>query len=502
MGVAALIFGGFILTMEVARAETIVVSDVIPARNTNWSDVLEIPAFEHQWGMLTSITLTFMTPITGFVSFENTSDEHTLITTTHAVSVLIGLPNHQLLSALPSAERVDSSPPFDGVADFRGESGRSFYITSTAVITQVLTDPLDLALFYGSAPIIFPITATGESKILGPGNFDAIFRAQAAGAAFTVYFAYQPPEFEVEKYTNGRSADNATGNDVPSLLPGAPITWTYLITNTGIKAIPFADIAVTDSDPTVTPIFDSSSDDGDLILAPGEVWRYYATGNALDLRLNHTDRSIVDGCQGVINPQTLRAYENTVTVRVEDVHRSDPSHYCNPTVTRRLEASLLFKKLINGQDANNANGIDVPQVLPGNMMTWTYVITNTGELSFTFSQINLTDDDPALTIVFDVNSDNGDQILSPGEVWYFHAIAAARNLQLNTADITIVPGCDPSNSDSHSAAYRNVAVLRVNTIILSDPAHYCNIPPTAVSNTRDDATKSYRLYMPLVEKLR
>ena len=71
MGVAALIFGGFILTMEVARAETIVVSDVIPARNTNWSDVLEIPAFEHQWGMLTSITLTFMTPITGFVSFEN-----------------------------------------------------------------------------------------------------------------------------------------------------------------------------------------------------------------------------------------------------------------------------------------------------------------------------------------------------------------------------------------------------------------------------------------------
>jgi len=52
----------------------------------------------------------------------------------------------------------------------------------------------------------------------------------------------QGPSIEIEKSTNGQDADSAPG---PSLTVGDPITWTYVVTNTG--NVTLTNIVVTDS---------------------------------------------------------------------------------------------------------------------------------------------------------------------------------------------------------------------------------------------------------------
>jgi archaellum component FlaG (FlaF/FlaG flagellin family) len=481
------------------RAETIVLSDTIPIRTTNWSDEFVLPAFSPTVGELNAITLTFITPIVGSVSYENTSNERVLITSTHAVSLTIRLLNGRELYVLPQAVRVDEVPPFDGLADYQGASGASFAMETAVVSTQVYTTPADLARFYGDGALQFPITAVGASTILGPGNFNAILRSQAAGAGLVTYFDYRPFDFAVEKLTNQQHADDANGRDVPVIFPGAPVTWTYLVTNTGATTIPLTEIVVTDSDPRVTPLFDPTSDNGDQLLSPGEVWRYYAVGAALDLTVDHPAVTVVPGCGNAAVPSLQRAYENIVTVEIYDLSKADPSHYCTPT-RRRLEPGLTFKKLLNGADADAPNDPDVPFVFPGAVMTWTYLLTNTGDISFTLAQIDLQDDDPALTIHFDSSSDDGNGLLAPGERWRYTAVGTAHNLMLDTSTITVVNGCDPNNLGTQSIAYRNIGTVAIGNLILSDPAHYCNFPPTVLNDGSDGRTRKNAVYLPLVAR--
>jgi len=485
------------LSSNHVRAETIVLSDTVPLKNTNWVDTLEIPAFEPKWGALTAVTVTFETPIAGSVSYENTSNEPVAITSTHAISINLQLPNGHRLHRFPNVHRVDTVPPFDGLADFAGLSGATFAMSTSITLSQHYTTSTDLAWFYGPSPLRFLITATGASSILGPGNFDAILRSQAAGANFTTYFTYLPLDFAVKKLTNQRHADDANGTDVPPIFAGAPVTWTYLVTNTGAVAIPMAEIAMLESDPSVTPIFDPTSDDGDRLLSPGEVWRYTAVGKALDLRLAYSDHELVDGCRGVLDSPLLRAYENSVTVEIRGLRKMDLSHYCNPT-TRRSAPALTFAKLINNADANGPDDPDVPFVFPGALLEWRYLVTNTGNISFTVEEVTVADDDPTLTIHFDATSDDGDGLLAPGEQWRFVATAAARNLLFDMSDITLVDGCDPALSGNKSVAYRNIGTVTVGELSVSDPAHYCNIPPTVLTEDSGHGSDPRPFYLPLI----
>jgi hypothetical protein len=69
------------------------------------------------------------------------------------------------------------------------------------------------------------------------------------------------------------------------------------------------------------------SDDGDMILSPGETWIYKASAQALDLANPPADVTVVPGCNDRRN-----TYKNIGRVEIAGtgVFDEDPSHYCNP----------------------------------------------------------------------------------------------------------------------------------------------------------------------------
>ena len=80
---------------------------------------------------------------------------------------------------------------------------------------------------------------------------------------------------DVEKSTNGVDADAAPGVEV---LVGDPITWTYVVTNTGDS--PIADVVLVD-DRGEVPVFIGGDTNSDTLLDPDETWTYEAKGIAV-----------------------------------------------------------------------------------------------------------------------------------------------------------------------------------------------------------------------------
>ena len=83
------------------------------------------------------------------------------------------------------------------------------------------------------------------------------------------------PGIQIVKATNGQNSDNAPGEEIPI---GDPITWTYTITNNLPSAL--INVSVVDSDPGVSPVYQSGDTDGDNELDTNETWLYQATGTA------------------------------------------------------------------------------------------------------------------------------------------------------------------------------------------------------------------------------
>ena len=130
------------------------------------------------------------------------------------------------------------------------------------------------------------------------------------------------PGIDIEKFTNGVNADRSSGNDVPVIPAGAPVTWTYRVTNTGGEAL--VNVDVTDSVEGAISCPQST-------LAIGESMDCTLAGTALALS---GQAMVVTGvCQGEPN---RKLYRNTATVTSDSspgaaaVEDSDPSHYCNP----------------------------------------------------------------------------------------------------------------------------------------------------------------------------
>ncbi len=166
------------------------------------------------------------------------------------------------------------------------------------------------------------------------------------------YWGYEPGVV-IEKSTNGEDADTPTG---PTIAVGDPVQWTYEVTNTGNVSI--VAFTVTDSDPGVSVVCPSVG-----LILPGESVTCQASGTAQPGQ--YTNTATVDA---------LDFFE-------DEVSDTDPSHYFGE------QPAIVIEKSTNGVDADQAPG---PNITEGELVTWTYVVTNTGNVDLV--DLTVTDD--------------------------------------------------------------------------------------------------------------
>ncbi|MBP7110379.1 MAG: hypothetical protein KBB09_02255, partial [Firmicutes bacterium] len=205
------------------------------------------------------------------------------------------------------------------------------------------------------------------------------------------------PSIDIEKWTNGDDADSAPG---PEISVGDLVTWTYMVTNTGSSTL--ENIQVTD-DKGLVPQYLSGDDNRDNIMQVGEKWTYQATGTA-----------------------TEGQYRNVGTVtgkyKSKVVTDSDSAFYLGGA-----HPSIDIEKATNGQDSDTPPGLGLPV---GSDVTWTYSVTNTGNVDLT--DVAVLDDDPLISPTI-LSKGDGDDLLEVGETWTYRATGKAIQGQYSNA---------------------------------------------------------------------
>jgi streptogramin lyase len=156
---------------------------------------------------------------------------------------------------------------------------------------------------------------------------------------------------DLEKHTNGLDADAPPG---PAIVTGDPVTWTYLVTNTG--GVDLAGVVVVDDNGT-----------------PGDPGDDYVCNIGLLPAGTADATTCVRVGTAAPGPYENRA-EATGAYAGTPVTDTDLSHYVGVSVTLDLE------KHTNGLDADAAPG---PAIVAGDPVTWTYLVTNTGDVDLT-----------------------------------------------------------------------------------------------------------------------
>ncbi|MEZ4613116.1 MAG: choice-of-anchor E domain-containing protein [Caldilineaceae bacterium] len=450
-------------------AETISHRDSIPESYLPIDDDLVVPKFDASLGILTGVEISATATLTGTFIYSNPLNRPIAIE-----GNVSGRCNW--ICPTQRSSTGEAILGIDEPLDALGSAEKRF--VHDINVHGVYTAPAALDAFTGNGTVALPTLVWARWQASGiNSNIDIQLRTMGAAAADVTY-VYAIPQINLEKLTNGVDADTPNQSDVPQIAPGEQVIWTYLLQNTGTVAVPRDAVTLTDSDPGVTPVFDSSSDAGaDGLLSPGETWRYTATAPALDMLdpAATADHDIVPGCDedgaGIFGERNT--YANIGTVVVPGNEDSDPSHYCNPA-----DPAIDIEKSVNGVDADNPDAATVPQLNPGAQVTWVYIVTNTGNVPFTGNQVTVTDSDAAVTPIFDTASDDGDGVLSPGESWRYTATAPALNLNDAgaTQNHTVVQGCNEDGTGAFGwrNTYKNIGTVTVPGAEDTDPAHYCN----------------------------
>ncbi len=190
---------------------------------------------------------------------------------------------------------------------------------------------------------------TGENSPISGSDDSSSCNLPDANKNSTVDFGFfnPDPKIDIEKHTNGKDADDANGDDVPVVLKGSTVTWTYIVKNIGAE--------------TLNSISVKDNQEGDISCPKTTL----AVGESMTCEANAT---AIDGL-----------YENNSTVTAvgkvsgKSVSDKDPSHY------RGVDPKIDIEKSTNGKDADDANGTDVPHIALGHKVTWKYVVTNIGD---------------------------------------------------------------------------------------------------------------------------
>jgi len=163
------------------------------------------------------------------------------------------------------------------------------------------------------------------------------------------------PELDLEKLTNGQDADLPPG---PALERGDNVVWEYLVTNTGEVAI--HEIEVTDDKEGAVSCPKST-------LQPGQSMICTKAGKVPSA----AECNFIYDNLGTATGRTSSG---------EAVSDEDPSHYQVKCPVVPGDPEIDIEKATNGHDADQAPG---PSIQQGGAVTWTYVVTNTGDVALT-----------------------------------------------------------------------------------------------------------------------
>ncbi len=278
------------------------------------------------------------------------------------------------------------------------------------------------------------VDGAGNSYVTGSFRGSATFGAgetneitlTSAGSRdiFVAKYSEGDPSISIEKATNGFDADAPPG-PLLQVAVGSTVTWTYVVTNTGSADLDEISVSDDEIGPIACP---------QTTLAAGESMT----------------------CAAVTGVALPGQYANVATVTGltpldEVVSDSDPSHYFGAV------AEIDIEKATNGVDADTQSPQNLIPV--GTAVTWTYVVTNTGNLTLT--DVAVTDDVRGPICVIG----------------------------------TLAPGASTTCSDSSVAVegrYVNVGHVRGNSTIGhradSDPSHYRGISTAGGGGTSITAT--------------
>ncbi|MGE5223966.1 MAG: DNRLRE domain-containing protein [Omnitrophica WOR_2 bacterium] len=301
------------------------------------------------------------------------------------------------------------------------------------------------------------------------------------------------PDVTIVKYTNGQEASNPNGTDVPRVKPGEAVTWLYKVTNTGQVAVARSDVLVTDDmlPAGQQPVFDKVlTGSSDQVFSPGDVWQYIATGTAIDLGNPSGVKVTPNVCTNGGTEPPRNGYVNNATATIPGATDAAKSSYCNPPPTPDVQ----IIKYTNGQVASDPNGADVPEIKPGETVTWTYKVTNIGQQAIPQAQVEVTDNMGAVPVFEKELSGNGDTVFDPGEEWLYQAKGVAIDLQQPGPVTVVADACKHAEAKQPARnAYVNQGTVKIPGASDTAQSSYCNpLYRYYLPSMRHDVLKSWQ----------
>jgi uncharacterized repeat protein (TIGR01451 family) len=264
-------------------------------------------------------------------------------------------------------------------------------------------------------------------------------QAKSDGAALQAYCIPQLPRLpdpdpglDIKKWTNGQDADTAPG---PKVTVGSVVTWDYIVRNTGATIL--TDVKVSDDDPSVQVSCPKTT------LETGESMTCKGQGIAQACQYKNIGTAVGTSPDGF------------------ELKDQDPSHYYGDQ-----NAKIDVETAVNGQDADEPLG---PNLSVGAPVSWTYKVTNTGDVKLTGIVVA---DDKGVAVTCPKTS------LFAGESMTCSANgAAAEGFYRNVGTVTAKAPCGPDVQDSDPSNYfgkKDEPGIKIEKLT---NGHSCNLPP-------------------------
>jgi hypothetical protein len=150
-----------------------------------------------------------------------------------------------------------------------------------------------------------------------------------------------------------------------------------------------------------------------------------------------------------------------------------------------MAAGIQVIKFVNGEDADTAPG---PHVPAGSTVTFTYVVTDTGDVPL--ANVLVTDNQPGLLLTFLTGDSNSNGLLDTTETWTYTATATAlTGQQANIGTVSANDATNPSTTvtDNNLGHYfgdaPNAPGIQIVKFVNGDDADTPTGPHVAVGST-------------------